>query len=122
MAQPLGNYLRARRHELGLSLRDLEAASGIQRARLSQLETGQRPLSLATCKQLAPALGLRVADLALAAGQVAPDLPSLQPYLRQAYGLDARGAADVERYIQERYGALGLPAPGEDEQPEPEGR
>ena len=118
MGNNFGAYLRRLRQVRGLSLRDLERQTQIGRGRLSQLETGVNLPSLDLCRRLAPALGLPLVDLALAAGHQPSQLPSLQPYLRQAYGLEAADAADVARYIRDHYGPPTGPAPGEDELPE----
>lgn len=114
----LPNMIRARRRQLGLSLRDLEAISGIARGRLSQIESGQRRPGLPTLQRLGTALHVSLADLSLASGLPAPALPTIQPYLRAAYGFTPETAADVERYLQEKYGAGGQPRDGEDELPE----
>lgn len=112
----LADIVVHRRTELELSLRDLERLSGIPRGRLSQVERGQRGLGDDSLRQLAFALNLPLTELRIAAGLI--ELPPLQPYLRAAYGLDADGAADVARYLEQRYGAAGLPDDGEDEVPE----
>lgn len=113
---PLGDIVRRRRTDLGLSLRDLERLTGIHRGPLSEVENGQRVLSGERLRRLADALELPLTELRIAAGLL--ELPPLQPYLRAAYGLDAAGAADVARYLEERYGAAGLPDDGEDEEPD----
>ncbi len=120
MQREIGRLIRERRYELGLSLRDLETRSGISRGRLSGYESGPKRPSLAALERLASVLQLPLADLAAAAGYPQVGLPSIRPYLRQAYGLDESGAADVERYLHSRYGPSSGPQPGEDELPDHE--
>ena len=70
MATELSTALAKRRHELGLSLRDVEQATGISNAHVSQIETGaiERPApnllyELATVYQLDFKKLLRLAGL-----------------------------------------------------------
>ena len=72
----LGDYLKSVRRGLGLSLREVEAATGreISNAYLSQLETGkiQKP-SPHTLYTLSIALALHYEDLMERAGYIAPN-------------------------------------------------
>ncbi len=114
----LAHLIATRRKQLGLSLRDLERLAGVDRGNLSALESGRRQrLSPKMLARLAPVLRLSLADLNLATGYPVHDLPSIQPYLRAAYGLDESGAADVARYLHDRYGPSAAPRNGEDELP-----
>ena len=114
--------LRRRRAELGLSLTQLEARTGIHVSRLSRWERAQdmpsRPDRLTA---LAAGLELPPSDLYLLAGMdLAGELPSMRPYLRSKYGpkLPPEAIADIEAYsarVAARYGVSTGPAPGEDE-------
>ena len=116
--------LLRRRTELGLSLPQLEARTGIHNSRLSRWERGidmpSRPDRLTA---LASGLELPPSDLYLLAGMdLAPELPSMRPYLRSKYGpqLPPEAIADIDAYsaqVAARYGVSTGPAPGEDEQP-----
>src|SRR5437870_5240835 len=86
-AKELGDRLRARREELGLSQRDLEAQTGVDNATITRIERGAfsapRPDKLT---RLADALGLSLADVFALAEYVVPDeLPTFTPYLRSKY-------------------------------------
>ena len=116
--QNLAVLVRDRRLQLGLSLRQLETLSGVSRGRISQVESGQRRPGIRVLHQLAGPLRLNLAELSLAAGLPAPELPSIQPYLRAAYGFSAENAADVARYLHHKYGAAGAPGDGEDDLPD----
>jgi transcriptional regulator with XRE-family HTH domain len=59
----LGNTLKARREELGLSLRTLATRAGFSASFLSQLETGQVSPSIASLGRIAAELGLTLAGL-----------------------------------------------------------
>ena len=83
----LGRYVRGKRAAAGLTLRQLEARSGIDHAWISRLERGEYikpdPRYLA---RLADALDVEVTDLYPEAGyQTGSDLPGFEPYLRARY-------------------------------------
>lgn len=70
----LGAFVRAKREERGWSQTRLAAESGVDRAYLSQIETGVTKLPGAdTRRKLAAALGLRHVDLLVVAGELADD-------------------------------------------------
>lgn len=98
----LGQLIRRRRSELQLSFSDLEAATGIRRSRLSEVERGQRRLSPPLLVPLASALQVPLADLYEAAGYPLPQhLPSIRPYLRRAYQIPEAAVDEIERYLLE---------------------
>lgn len=70
MAEALGDVLKQARTALGLSLRDVERATGIRNAHLSQIEnhTIAKP-EMAMLWELAAFYGLDYAELLTAAGQ-----------------------------------------------------
>lgn len=124
-AARLGDFLRSRREELGLTTRQLGAQAGVNDATIVRIERGEfaapRPDKLS---KLTEALGLRLADVFALAEYVAPsELPGFAPYLRSKYrGLPDGAVEELERYLDKlarRHGvALEGPAPGEDEAPE----
>jgi transcriptional regulator with XRE-family HTH domain len=117
---PLGALIRQRRLELGLSLRDIEELTGLSRANLSRVESGDSGLRPEALGGLSRALQTPLADLYEAAGFPIPQqLPSIRPYLRRAYNVTDQAADEIEAYLQ-RLGAMETPAPrnGEDELPE----
>ena len=124
-ARELGRQLRARRDELGLSLRDLERQTGIDNGTIVRIEQGAfaapAPDKLS---RIAEALGFNLADVfALADYSVPSELPSFSPYLRTKYrDLPAPAVEELERSFQRITKRHGFdpagPAPGEDEQPE----
>ena len=84
--EELGARLRELRLGLGLSLRELEEATGVSNAYLSQIESGVRPRPSADILQkLAPVLGVSLRELLEAAG-----------YLREEE-LTVSEEAEVER-------------------------
>ena len=100
-ATALGQVLRARREELGLSTRQLSAQAGVNDVTIVRIERGEfaapRPDKLS---RLADALGLRLADIFAMADYVAPsELPTLAPYLQAKYpGLPDDAVAAIGRY------------------------
>lgn len=82
-AKALGATLRQRRQTLGLTIRQVEAATDIPNTTISRIETGSfkapRPDKLAG---IAQALGMSVGELFAQAGyMVADDLPDYSTYL-----------------------------------------
>lgn len=126
-AKRLGKLLRDRRAALGLTVRQVEARSGIPFPTITRLEQGAfsapAPDKLA---RLAEALGLSLADIyALADYAVPADLPSPTLYLRAKFrDLPPKQLAAVSRDVERAFKAHGIdpnagPVPGEGEQPEP---
>lgn len=119
-SSPLGILIRQRRLELGLSLRDIEDLTGLSRANLSRVESGDSGLRPEALGGLSRALETPLADLYEAAGFPIPQqLPSLRPYLRRAYNVTDQAIDEIEAYL-DRLGAAesDVPRDGEDELPE----
>ena len=86
-AKRLGEMIRRRRHELGLSTHDLGNLIGTRNSTILRVEQGAfaapRPDKLA---RIAEALHLGLADVFATAGYVVPsELPSLRSYLLAKY-------------------------------------
>ena len=62
-AVKIGNRLRARRKEVGLSLTELSRLSGSTASTLSHIERGTRDVKLSTLVALADALRIDIPDL-----------------------------------------------------------
>ena len=86
-AKQLGRKLRARREELGLSLRQLAERAETTDTTIVRIEQGAYAAPAPDkLSRIAEALGLSLADVfALADYAVPGDLPSFQPYLRSKY-------------------------------------
>lgn len=120
----LGQFLKARRTELGLSTYRVAELADMDQATVVRLEAGTisapRPDKLS---RIAKALDLSAADIfALADYTVPRDLPTLKPYLRVKYqDLSTEDVEKIEAYTarlaKKRGAKLGGPAPGEDESP-----
>jgi transcriptional regulator with XRE-family HTH domain len=124
-ARELGQRLRERREQLGLTTRVVAARAGTSHSTVVRLEQGFYEAPPADkLSRVAEALGLSLADVyALADYSVPSELPSFRPYLRTKYrGLPAPAVEQLERSfrrIAKQHGInLDGPAPGEDEQPE----
>ncbi len=97
-AKSLGQLLRQRRQELGLSQRRLAVLAQMGDSTIVRLEQGQfLAPSPAKLSRLAEALHLRLADLfALAAYLVPGELPSFEVYLQTKYpALPKSGVAEL---------------------------
>jgi len=98
----LGTRIRQARERAGLSLRNLEAITGISHTMLHRLELDEldNP-SAATLRRLADALELDSDDLfALMGYQPRTALPSLTPYLRARYQLPPDALAEANEALQ----------------------
>lgn len=98
---PLARKLAALRANAHWSYGELEAHSGINRAKLQRLEKGViRYPTTATLNRIADTYGVDRSVLhdVAASGHSGP-LPSLSHYLRRTYGLNSEQVARVERYI-----------------------
>jgi transcriptional regulator with XRE-family HTH domain len=116
----LGNRIRERRRELGLSLNHLAAAAGLHKSFLSRLESGAvRQPATDSLRRITQALELPETELyGLLDRRARDQLPALQPYLRAKYDLPDAVIADIAAYLG-RYGQPSTgPRDGEDEEPE----
>jgi transcriptional regulator with XRE-family HTH domain len=124
-AKQLGEWLRERRHEAGISTTQLAKRIGITDGTISRIEQGfivsPDPRKL---RAISEQLDLNLADVYAMAGYAAPtDLPSFQPYLRRKYhDLPDDALDDLERAFdrivrEHGYDADG-PSGGEDEAPD----
>lgn len=98
----LGHYLERARAATGLSIRKLEAATGIPRSTIEHLlkDRIRRPDAQHLMK-LAGALAVNPADLFVLARLPLPSAPpSLEAILRAEYALPDEGIADIMRYIE----------------------
>ena len=122
--QAIGAFLRQHREAKGLSLRQLEAASGVGNSVIARFETGAfNRLDPDKLAKLSRALGVSLNEV-LDAGDVTSgvDLPTMPIYLRSRYeGLPEETVQQMSRYIDRLARQHGIdpsgPAPGEDEQP-----
>lgn len=97
----LGEYLERARAAAGLSIRQLEAATGIPRSTIAHLlkDRVRRP-DIRHLTKLARALGANPADLFVLVGfPASPTLPGLEAVLRAEYALPDEGIAEIIRYI-----------------------
>jgi transcriptional regulator with XRE-family HTH domain len=115
--QQLAALLRKRRLEAGLSVKQLEANSGVSRAAISRIENGEKLPTPTTLNRLAEALGIDASELFQAAGYTttgAEALPALSPYLRAKYGhLPAPARKELTDYLarlEAEYGSKPKPA------------
>jgi len=123
-ASQLGQLLKAKREECGLSTHRLAAAADMDQATIVRFEAGTiaapRPDKLS---RLAEVLGLSSADVFTLAGYTAPtDLPPLRPYLLAMYP-DLRGddCDQIERYVNRIAKKRGLLSSADKDRPVEQG-
>jgi transcriptional regulator with XRE-family HTH domain len=98
----LGQVIRQAREEAGLSMRQLEATSGVGRMAIQRLEQDEVEKPAAGhLVHLAQALELNETDLFLLAGLAVPrQTASLDVLLRKEYGLPDEAVAEATENIQ----------------------
>lgn len=101
-AKQLGKKVRDARQAKGLSLRALEAESGVNYSTISYLEKGEiESPSIKILKALSQTLEIPVDDLYALAGYAQPEtMPSLPVYLRSKYNLSAADVAELEKHFE----------------------
>lgn len=95
----LGNHLKKRRTELGLTLKEVGRRSDMTDSNVLRIERGDIPQPRPeTLKSLANVLGLELSDLFNLIGYVQPkSLPTFAPYLRSKYSnLPESAAKEME--------------------------
>jgi transcriptional regulator with XRE-family HTH domain len=107
----LGEFVRARRQSMDLSLADAANASDLDPSYWNKLENGHyqspAPQHLQT---IASVLDIPTEDLYGLAGYEIPErLPSFKPYLRAKYDLPREAVADLERYFELLRTHYGIP-------------
>lgn len=105
----LGHLIRTHRAHRGMTLRDVEKATGITTSTVSRIEQGEidKPSAL-HLSRLAQAFGMEVEDYYALAGYMTPvGLPEMKPYLRVKYGLSDHEAERVEEIFQALRGRWG---------------
>lgn len=112
----LAKLLRKLRLRAGLSVKELEAKSGVSRAAISRTENGDKLPTPSTLNRLATALGVDASELFKAAGYTttgAEALPALQPYLRAKYShLPAAARKELADYLARLEAEYAAPKPG----------
>ena len=114
-ARGLGDLVRGKRRELGLSTHQLGAKVGVRQSTIVRIEQGHfaspRPAKLSG---IATALGISLADVYAKTGYLVPDeLPSFEPYLSAKYpNMPSDDVAQLTRLFHEL-------AAQHDVQPEP---
>jgi transcriptional regulator with XRE-family HTH domain len=107
----LGQVIRNRREELGLSLTDVAAHSALDASYWSKLENDRvKAPAPRTLQAVAQTLNTDTADLYALCGYEVPErLPDFQPYLRAKYELPPQAVADLERYFTQLRHYYGIP-------------
>jgi transcriptional regulator with XRE-family HTH domain len=101
-SRQLGQLLKARREECGLSMRGLARATEIHQTTIVRLEAGSIVAPKADkLSRIAQALSISSADYFALAGYTVPsDLPTLRPYLQAKYrGLLDEDLDKIETYV-----------------------
>jgi transcriptional regulator with XRE-family HTH domain len=103
--ESLAQAIARLRQTSGLSMRQLELQTGIDRSILSRIESGEkRQPTPSTLTKLASALGVSQSELFTLAGYSATEaqaLPAIRPYLRTKYGhLSATAQDELAAFLE----------------------
>lgn len=100
--QMLAQTLIERRHELGLSVREVGRRAGLDNGTIHRLEHGTNPNpSMDSLSAIAVALELPASDLLAITGSLPKnELPTFAPYLRTKYpNMTDEALADMQSYF-----------------------
>jgi transcriptional regulator with XRE-family HTH domain len=106
----VGQRIRQRRVELGWSLRELEARSGIDNGAISRYEAGTREPSAVKLGALAGALDVSVGELLHGTDAAGRQLPEFREYLSLRYPELAEHHDRLNEQFRELLVGLGLHA------------
>jgi transcriptional regulator with XRE-family HTH domain len=96
---PLGQYLRTKREEAGLSIRELARLAGVDFAYLSRLESGERSEPSAELLQrIADVLEADASELLAYVG-IKPVMPEPRAYFRKQYGVSESDAEEMAQLL-----------------------
>ncbi|MER6284457.1 helix-turn-helix domain-containing protein [Streptomyces sviceus] len=97
----LASYIKKRRLELGLTVRDVAKAANMSASYVTRLEKGERKaVSQHIFRSLSHALQVDPEVLYAASGITAPhEMPGFIDYLRLKYEMDETQAADLSKFI-----------------------
>jgi transcriptional regulator with XRE-family HTH domain len=99
--ETLGEYVRQRREEAGLSQRQLAQEAGVSFSNISRLESGFHTTpSPGLLKNIADVLDIDLAGLLAYLGIEISGSGSLNDYLRRDYALPDEGVAEVKKAIE----------------------
>ena len=92
-ADSLSQHLKRAREEAGLSLREVEARSGVSFAHIRRLENGERTPSIEVLQRVAEALSLDLDEVLSAVGiKTTRTLPEPRVYFRRKFGVSEEDA------------------------------
>lgn len=96
----VGEYVRQRREEAGLSIRELARRADIDFTHLSRIEKGEKRPTAESLQKIGDALGIDSGELLAYAG-IHPSLPEPRAYFRRKLGVDADEAEVLARLIED---------------------
>lgn len=100
--QSLGQFLRQKREQAGMSIRGLAGVVGVDSGYITRLESGQRNNPSAEVLQgIADALEIDVNDLLAYVG-VRPSYPEPVVYFRKVYGMTDEEAREAATLLEQR--------------------
>lgn len=99
--ETLGEYVRQKREEAGLSQRQLAVGAGVSFSNISRLESGfHTSPSTGLLKNIADVLDIDLAELLGYLGIEVAGTGSLNDYLRRDYALPEEGVAEAKQAIE----------------------
>ena len=102
MSNEFGEFIRKRRKELGLTIKEVEEITGISNAYLSQIENGKRGIpSVSVLSKLSNALGVSFFDLFAAMKNLDEKTKNEINELREAYGTKSYREETYRKKFQE---------------------
>lgn len=98
----IGQYLRAKREEAGIFQRDVAKHAGVSESTISRIESGEVLPTVDVLVRIGEYLGLDLTELLTRLGNHAKqELPELEEYLREKYGLTEDTIDSVRVYFRQ---------------------
>lgn len=103
-AVEIGNFLRSKREDLGLSQAEVARRAGIDKATVSRVESARHLVPKTDNLQaIGEVVGVSLMDIFAAGGWIPQrDLPSIHPYLRAKYcNMPTELMQEIEAYLDQ---------------------
>jgi transcriptional regulator with XRE-family HTH domain len=127
-AVEIGNFLKSKREELGLSQAEVARRAGVDKGTISRLEGAQLRPRTDSMQAIGEVIGVSLTDIFAAGGWIpSNDLPSIRPYLRAKYcNMPSELLEEIETYFDQlardrgiSFDSLDGPRNGEDQFTDP---
>ncbi|MBH0779929.1 helix-turn-helix domain-containing protein [Nocardia bovistercoris] len=99
----IGNFLRSKREDVGLSQAEVARRAGVDKGTVSRVESAQFTARTDNLQAIGEVVGVSLTDIFAAGGRIpSTDLPSIRPYLRAKYcNMPTELLEEIEGYLEQ---------------------